>query len=481
MEDRQYDPNEDKAPALDSEKKRKQGNFLSQFLAKRRGLSLESKESDGDEEDEDSDEKPKKWRRKFRSFFRNNIVAPPEEENKESKKGIFELFKLPLTQEVSRDTPPESIEETVAAQTEHLSLEANPRSDEIVNPDRPIEERAPTVETSMDDPIASEKTFEGPREYMAMSETTPDTASTEPEAPAPEAELPEPETDAIEQEPVRTNSYEGLLTISHPEERIASSEPSVITERETVVERGVGSALPVALVAAEYVGRKRADRKITRNFNEKTNQLQKDAEKSALMQQQLEALVRQNKEQLEALKQDRGILEKPVVAISHEQSAAKSPELRPAASIEEAVNRSAPREKLPPTEVKRPQLRAERVQLTPEENAPRPREIMTQIAQAAERNVPVERVFERSHEVKDDLTARAASAPSVGNVVSSRATYQTGYNFSKEYQQTISQSTDNLPVYVQSDSDMYKQAMKAGFTAAVVIIIFGVIAYLMIK
>lgn len=109
--------------------------------------------------------------------------------------------------------------------------------------------------------------------------------------------------------------------------------------------------------------------------------------------------------------------------------------------------------------------------------------LMKEVAEAAEVNAPVERSFERSHEIKDDLPVSSAAA-SVGSVMASKLAAQQAAQAS-QYAQPTQASYDNSGLPVIDDpkyaAAMYQQAMKFGLVTAVVIIIFGILAYLMVK
>jgi hypothetical protein len=104
--------------------------------------------------------------------------------------------------------------------------------------------------------------------------------------------------------------------------------------------------------------------------------------------------------------------------------------------------------------------------------------IMEQVAEAAEHNAPVERVFERSHEVKDDHSTPVGAA-SIGAIMAAQAE-QKKITQLKASQAQMGINDQGLPVInTTSDSDIYKQAMRRGFWGAIIIIIFGLLAYLL--
>ncbi len=113
----------------------------------------------------------------------------------------------------------------------------------------------------------------------------------------------------------------------------------------------------------------------------------------------------------------------------------------------------------------------------------KPQKILEKVAEAADSDSPVERVFERSHEVKDDTVA-ATGASSVGSVAASRLSTNDRIVYPKGTESTPQPSSKvvDIPVIQESNTpDEYRKAMAAGFSAALVIIVVGCIAYLMVK
>lgn len=463
MEDRPYDPNESEETSVDNaEKKQRQGNFLSQFLARRRGEKLNTSETDDD--DDETEEKPKHWRAKFKNFFKT-VVPPPEGEVAAPKDPpAAELFAWPLAQAVRTENAPEDtapIEATVdeMQQTNHSEI-LSETGQPLQPSERVREEQPPTVESTHTPDVAQEDAvspIEAARE-LPQAESSEDTA--EPR-----------ETPSLEpQVRVGSGAYHGELTIPHERAQFA---PQPKVEKETVVERGVGSALPVALVAAEYIGRKRADRKITEAFTKKTDHLEKDAVEARRAHEQLDQLLRQNREQLASLQQERGVYDYKSPEIkSIFPSTVPSEPLRPEAAPDQ------PKNNLETITTQSEIFKAK------EEVEPPPQKIMEQVVKAAEQDVPVERVFERSHEVKDDtspVVSTGVSAASVGSIMSSRANQTQPSKPVSAKSKPITGLVDNLPFVTEQTPEMYKQAMSAGFAAGMVIIIFGLMAYLMIK
>lgn len=435
------DPNE----SITSRKKRG-GDFLSQYLLRRRSRTESNSAEVDDDDEEETADKPKRLRRLFSRIF-PSVVEPPSEGKSHQAEGFD--FQTWLSRAEITDRPADASYEDGSSETtaQPLGMEQPPSEAQLEQP--------------MDAAIPQEG---GIPQYEAGISTE---------------ELSNP-LDTIEATP-----YHAPIELPVPpavsEANIQTAEraaglPKQAAEKEVVIERGIGNALPVVLVGAEYLARKKADRKLESRVNEKIEQSQESVNRGALARQELEQLVKRNKEQLEILKQERA------VKIDAKPSAVGSPEQpQNKLNIKPELKVGKPEQKAPTIE--QIKTRPPEVRLDNAERAETvvPQKIFEQVASAAEHDVPVERVFERSHEVKDDKTTPVGAA-SVGSVMARQAV-QPSSTTPHNSQMTSPVDTSGLPVIRdnQQSSESYKQAVKAGFSAAIVIIIFGVIAYLMIK
>ena len=474
MEDRNFDPTQDQetTDTKPTDKKRRQGSFLTQFLSKQKELLSGKSESDDEDVEDETSDKPKKWRRSFKSFFKN-IVPPPEETKPAQSTAETGFLNWPdleqaayEAQSVPQETHSENLQHSETQQTQNEYQPTYHQSE------LPVETPESPPEIPSSDQIQySNETFSAEQRDVVETADTIDTSDQIVDVP-----LNEPESTVYINDRPQINSTpeaRDLPFVPQPERYVSNSQPTI--EHERVVERNVGLALPVALVGAEYLGRKNADRKITKTFTEKTNELTKGADRASLSHIQLENLVKKNQTQLESLKLERGIVAERTYDI------AKTP------PIEKATPQIAV-ETSPPPPVTPEQTRVETSMEMPvdtvvENREQRPAHILEKVAEAAENDVPVERVFERSHEVKDDKSF-ATAASSIGSIMSSNASRQTNYSQAKTYAQHASQSqTEGLPVIndSQQSPELYKQAVQAGFGAALTIIVFGIVAYLMVK
>jgi hypothetical protein len=410
MEDRRPGPEE--TTDKDNEttpKKRRGGDFLSQYLLRRREQSGEKTEDD----EEETEEKPKKFRRFFKGLFKN-VVQPPEQANeaRPPRLGLEALF-LAGPENTDRNGDNEDAPELAKTSERRYSSDENTKADE---------EEAPTNQ---------------PHEYSEADITEDDQEQGDParNIERPISAAPEPEYTV----PIDRTLFE------------RSQETPL--EKEVIIERGSSMALPVVLVGAEYLARKRADRKLDEKFSTKVEAVEQEAKQSKFSQQELSDLVKQNREQLETLKRERGI----------------APETRvsPVAAETMSVTEKPSRRELHNQEVMRE-----------EPEKAETYKIMEQVAEAAEHNAPVERVFERSHEVKDDHSTPVGAA-SIGAIMAAQAEQKRLAQLKASQAQMVT-NDQGLPVITTaSDSDMYKQAMRRGFWGAIIIIIFGLLAYLL--
>lgn len=240
--------------------------------------------------------------------------------------------------------------------------------------------------------------------------------------------------------------------------------------QETVIERRGGNLLPIALVGAEYIGRKRADKKLEARTDKKIDTLKKEQDHGSSLQKELEKVVSENKQQIEQLKKARATME----------SQAPERNRMPA----EARTMGSERLETPKPEVlKTPELTSQQEtadRVVPSQEAVQPNNIAEQVAEAAEHDVPVERAFERSHEVKDDdshASSVVTGAASVGSVVATSVAAGMAAT-----PKVVASGGKDLPfVSDEAVREFYKRAAARGFWSAICLIVLGTIAYLVVK
>ena len=295
---------------------------------------------------------------------------------------------------------------------------------------------------------------EAPGLTEPLPEVTSATLPEAPEVPPPMLEIPErPRLDPIKPR------FEPVIPDLYPKPQTAPEQAPQPVEKEVVIERGTGMVLPVALVGLEYLARKKADRKLDSKFTEKVTRVEQENKRNAEAKHELEKLVKQNRDQLESLKRERSAQPSKVEVSKSRIEMPIAPER--AINIPEAKRVLAPVEQRQELE-KPPEFETST--------------LLKEVAKAAESNVPVERVFERSHEVKDDKNA-AVGAASIGSIVAARAAQQ---SIPSDGVSNAASSVGGLPIIGDSArGSLYSQAVKNGFWAAIAIIVLGVIAYLL--
>jgi hypothetical protein len=430
MENRPLSQEEQDDATEESSSKKKRGlSRLSQFLS-----GVRNKEREESVENDVTDEKPKRFRRLFSKLFPSVVEDPNQEIERQHQFDPESWFNWMRPVEVEASTSesekhPDVTPSAVSADSTHeQSHQAVPPREETTQlaPHIPSEahERVPTVEDMSAVP-------EGPIEVPLQS-TEQELYNRE--QPTPEAPSRMAEAASVAERP----------------------------EKETVIERGPGMVLPVALVGLEYLGRKKADKKLESRVNQKISATTQEVNRNAALQQELETLTRQNQAQLETLKRAR---ENEVGTLLQEAVQAEKPALDRAV-VPEVPRQASVEKPVAPSNI---QERAKQEEIQPEK-------ILEQVADAAEHNIAVERVFERSHEVKDDQ-AMPGAATSVGAVMADR----TGSMPYKIAQPIGAQPPTLLDTHKEVTAEVYRQAMKSGFWAAIAIIVLGSLAYLMIK
>ncbi len=428
MEDRSYDPNDKKEESDDPTKRfmQKGESFIQYLLRKRESDMAESLEADDDDEEtEESGVSPKRRSKLFQGIFRNMVSKQPIESGTKSASIQGPETGFALSGSEARDAT------------------------------------KPRAETA---PLLVPGQAETPERVTSPAESPPDdiqAASTSPEVPTEDARRETTPPDEDEPNPRTTDGRNA--TVSYASE-VTQSANTPRTEKETVIERSVGNALPVVLVGAEYFARKRADRKLDQKFTKQGSDLTKEVSRGESARQELNRLVEQNRTEVEALKQKRDNL--PV------QQAVKVPEAP-------APERQAPayQERYRQTETNL-QAKTEAYDYNRQPNSP---EVQAQLSRERAEKLArsLETVQERSHEIKDDHTA-TSTATTIGALIADSTAAQS--LLLKQASSHEPNAATGLQVATEEQaSKLYRQAIQSGFILAVVIIILGLLAYLVLQ
>lgn len=428
MENRPIGPEEQDDTSDLASTKKKRGSTLSRYLSALRG-----KEVGADDSLEASTEKPKRVQQLFKRLFPGIVERPThlsvEETNPQeydfNHEAWFGWARQSRQGEITQPATEQEVRTTLAEVDDQIETDDTEVVDTIDQPAAIIEE---VPEVREESPVVSDE---------ALNEST----VVDSRLKLPEQHIP--------------------ATTEPRQQGEIPLRPS--TEAEIIIERRGTNLLPIALVGAEYIGRKRADKKLESRVDKKIDASSEKQVRGEALQKELERVVAQNKQQVEKLKEARDNIERKV--------------------SEKADRREIIQKVIPAAELKpvSQELRKPEQSSSPEEVI-KPLNIAEKVADAAEHDVPVERAFERSHEVKDDRSVSTGAAASVGAVIAANAAATSIASIPQVANSKSAPSDKNLPFV--SDADIaaaYKQAAKAGFWTAICVIVLGVIAYLMIR
>lgn len=233
---------------------------------------------------------------------------------------------------------------------------------------------------------------------------------------------------------------------------------------ERVVERRSGEPLAVL----EYFLRKKAVRNSERRSERRMKKEVATFNDHILQEQEahrrLEQLARQSHEQLSELKRKRHSAERPEAKIG----VTRPPEVPPPILQPERLAPAAEQvEKVKTARKSRrsPEVQSERTATR------RPEQVLEQVAHAAEKDAPIEKAYERRHEIKDEPHSRGYGAAVPIGAVLDQTLQQAEFmrqEHSRLVQAAKQQSTAQIP-------QLYKQAATQGFWGAIVIIVFAFI------
>ncbi len=443
--------------------------FLSWLRRRQESERPDSPEANDDDEDDEETDKASPGTRflsRWKKLFAGLVSKPDGSEPKQEPRD-----RIPDREAWSPEQPVSSPAETDEA-VEHIepaeTIAPEPSVD-AVEPDRPL----PAPEEDQAVPVAVE----------AANETG---QPAEPDV-EPAVADPEPAEAFFVPEAARVAAA-------------AETAPEPVEER--IIERrgGTGPAI-AAFVGAEFLSRRR-DRKIRREVERLKKETERAAETNQTLRDKLESRINRVKERLVTTeKQNENtspvepavekVIESPVktpaaevIAKPKPVEAAPAAETRPASiemqtdtTPEKQAETPSPPEVAPPL----PETTIEQIiQRMPEvkpvlenEHDLKPETILHKVEEAADKAVPIERLFERRHEVKDEATQPAHSLTGVAatcgvNIVNSGLSLaQSSSSGGHTPPPAIPVSPQPLP---QTSSNMYKQAVTSGFITGVVIL-----------
>jgi hypothetical protein len=317
-------------------------------------------------------------------------------------------------------------------------------------------EVAATEDRELTDEIDSE---------LAPTEPTP-SASATPEAATPPPEIPPPIV-----VPGREASTPSPAHIAAAEYVVA---PFRITEAATrppverIVESPRASGALGVLLGLEYFGRKRADRKIRRELKNKLAAQQKVQRGEA---KAVERRVQSTTKEVQTVQNRQRTHETQLVAVENrpptiERSERPAAELRPPVIWAETQPKEAVPEKLPLAEQVIYQI----------ETLKQPEAVLARVENAADQNIPVEAVYERRHEVKDQPPFEGGGGSGGPSQAQTPILLANALKDRLASVQAASAAAHSEQSSVKSP-DLYKQAVKRGLWGATVLLIFIAILF----
>lgn len=252
----------------------------------------------------------------------------------------------------------------------------------------------------------------------------------------------------------------------------AATPPTPTVER--VVEANRGAAAVGVLLGMEYVGRKRADRKLRKEFDKK---LAKQTKQAAGEVKKVEANTQTTKQEVKTVQQQARAFEAKL-SRPNSQKVVPRPEKSPVQAERQTVifERARPQPDAP--ETKPEKLPAAEQVAEKTEQLKRPEAVLEQVEAAAEKDIPLEAAYERRHEVKDQQPDGAAIG-GAGGPGASREPILLAQALKERIAKTeaaaVAAERQNLQPPVSQD--LYKQAVKNGVWGAVVLLIFMAILF----
>jgi hypothetical protein len=228
-------------------------------------------------------------------------------------------------------------------------------------------------------------------------------------------------------------------------------------KREQIIERRVAEPLAVL----EYFLRRRAVKNVERRVKKETASLEKRLRQGNQSTERLDQLTQKSQEQLRQLREKRDVV--PEYTATKTERSERIIEQPVRKTPEKILNRIEKPEK--------PSMIPESKIEYKEEALPvKPEVILEKVAEAAEHNAPLEKVYERRHEIKDEPTKFntmiGGSAVSISTVLAS--TMQQSALTDKDRKE-LARLTEKA--HRSNEKSLYKQAAVSGFWAALIILV----------
>lgn len=416
------------------------------------------------------EEKKTKKKSRFEQFL-ERIIPKNKQENSESveadsqeaKTGFFESSRNLLGKIFGIDK--EEVSEPHSTNEEGEFEE--PRSFRLgglfaetsLDTDNSADEAPETLpETPYDTPEAEQT------DYIDEEPSTAETAPEEPQI-ADNEPYDYPETNNIQQEieelhrqaeqtdsDVRFSDAEAYEPIDRSRETGVGERKEEAGEKTIIERRGGAGAALVGFVAAETLSRSR-DKKIRKEAEELKKKVDKNKDEQEFKDTTLETLQRRQQEQIEALQNKR---KKAPAEQEHTVRQSRTPEVRHAKPDRKQEAKG-------PEVAEQQKARIEKQQRSPETPSLSDERLHFQeVEQAAENDIPIESFYERRHEIKD-----VASTPvkNFATAYKQNAYHDAEETIATDYSEGGFGSSKDL------NKELYKDAIKQGATAGIVIVV----------
>lgn len=440
-----------------SSKESSPGRF-SQLLERLRYSPEEDDETEDDSPERAASNKPsKRWERFFGKLFRQTVRSP---------------------ERVKWHKP--ALPEEVTPQSARTDLEAVPL---VTAAETAVADLSTAESTPGQVPDASEQ--------IVDEEAQQDTSRPSKEAvEVPVDDYIQEDLAGLDTEPLKPASLpnEALLyerntaSVSPPE-----TAPPIMAEASSGRNERRRTALLTGLLGAEFWARRRADREIRRDINK----LRKSAEPTITKARAAETRPATASELIPKLQPEIQLKSSEVRNKQQQPGKEQTPEqinsihtaerLKPMTTQLKEVQYKQPdfeqspepKLELPVMDLPKPEKAVFAEALKPKPETA-PEHVLKVVAEAAERDIPIEKDYERRHEVKDASTKVATGVASVGAILTGMGIDSSGSPVHAQATPQIVQQNSPLqqdkPV-ISKSSDMYQQAVKAGFWSAMVIIV----------
>jgi hypothetical protein len=250
-----------------------------------------------------------------------------------------------------------------------------------------------------------------------------------------------------------------LVVQPHVSAEAAESVGSIVNRMSTRPETAASAAR-----AQEYL-RAQRERRIKRDVRRLKYRSRHQVNRQKALEQRQKELEKQLKEGME--RESRTNIVPEIVRIPQTISVERTPEKKMQSQLPAALE-------LQPQEF--------RELVNPKPDATKPEEVLKRVEIAAKENVPIEQIYERRHEIKDESNKQAAAARAV-----IRGTAERLQDSSRRLARSIESTKDAIkdlanaakPDQLTRDNpELYSQSMKAGFWAAVAILVLFLVASL---